>query len=169
MKLLKTFMVLSLAIALTSCGGKNEKKKEKFSYENNGSSTTTSTTSEDTQAKDGDGVPASLDNTGVGPVKELTLDGDIDQAMVDTGKKIFLTKCTACHKTDARFIGPALKGVFERRNPAWVMNMILNPDEMLKEDPTAIALLKQYNNTAMLQQNLTQDEARSVVEYLRSL
>ena len=66
-------------------------------------------------------------------------------------------------------IGPAMKGVYERRNPAWVMNMMLNPDGMLKEDPIAQALLKEYNNAIMLNQNLTEDEARDLAEYLRTL
>ena len=51
----------------------------------------------------------------------------------------------------------------------WVMNMLLNPAEMLKKDPIAIALLKEYNNIMMLNQNLTNDEARSISEYLRTL
>ena len=49
------------------------------------------------------------------------------------------------------------------------MNMILNPDGMLKEDPIAQALLKEYNNTPMLNQNLSEEEARAVAEYLRTL
>ena len=40
---------------------------------------------------------------------------------------------------------------------------------MLKEDPIAIALLKKYNNILMLNQNLTQEEARAISEYLRTL
>jgi len=70
---------------------------------------------------------------------------------------------------EQRLIGPALKGVYDRRNPAWVMNMISNPDGMLKEDPIAKALLKEYNNAIMLNQNLSDDETRQVAEYLRTL
>ena len=68
-----------------------------------------------------------------------------------------------------KLIGPAMKGIYERRSPEWVMNMLLNPAEMLKKDPIAIALLKEYNNIMMLNQNLTNDEARSISEYLRTL
>ena len=49
------------------------------------------------------------------------------------------------------------------------MNMILNPDGMLKEDPIAQALLKEYNNAIMLNQNLSEEDARAVAEYLRTL
>ena len=47
--------------------------------------------------------------------------------------------------------------------------MLLNPTEMLKDDPIANALLKEYNNVMMLNQNLTNEEARSISEYLRTL
>jgi len=49
------------------------------------------------------------------------------------------------------------------------MNMLLNPTEMLEKDPIAKALLKEYNNTIMLNQNLSEEEARSIAEYLRTL
>ena len=62
-----------------------------------------------------------------------------------------------------------MKGIYERRSPEWVINLLLNPTQMLKEDPIAIALLKKYNNILMLNQNLTQEEARAISEYLRTL
>ncbi len=70
---------------------------------------------------------------------------------------------------EQRMIGRAKKGVYERRSPEWVMNMMLNPNGMLKDDPIAKALLKEYNNAIMLNQNLTEDEARDLAEYLRTL
>jgi len=45
----------------------------------------------------------------------------------------------------------------------------LNPTEMLKEDPIAKALLKEYNNILMINQNLSEEEARAIAEYLRTL
>ncbi|MEL0298768.1 MAG: c-type cytochrome, partial [Flavobacteriaceae bacterium] len=78
-------------------------------------------------------------------------------------------KCTACHYPNRKLIGPAMTGIYERRSPEWVMNMLLNPTQMLQEDPIAIALLKEYNNVQMLNQNLSQEEARAIAEYLRTL
>ncbi|WP_366511938.1 hypothetical protein [Maribacter sp.] len=74
--------------------------------------------------------------------------------MAEVGAAKYKAICTACHLTDKRLIGSALKGVYERRSPEWVMNMILNPDRTIKEDPIAKALLKEYNNAVMLNQNL---------------
>jgi hypothetical protein len=48
------------------------------------------------------------------------------------------------------------------------MNMILNPQEMVQKDPVAMELLKRYL-APMADQNLTEDEARKVLEYFRTL
>ncbi|MFV1885393.1 MAG: c-type cytochrome [Balneola sp.] len=112
---------------------------------------------------------AKISENGVGPVSELTLPDGIDQEMVSRGKEIFDAKCSACHKTNKRYIGPDPTGILERRTPAWVMNMILNPDGMVKEDPVAKQLLMEYNGTPMANQNLTEDEARAILEYFRTL
>ena len=66
-------------------------------------------------------------------------------------------------------VGPAIKGILDRRSPEWIMNMILNPTEMLQEDPIAKKLLAEYNNEYMYNQNLIEDEAREIIEYFRTL
>jgi hypothetical protein len=48
------------------------------------------------------------------------------------------------------------------------MNMMLNPEQMTKENPTAKQLFAQYL-TQMTFQNVTQDDARAILEYFRSL
>ncbi|MNZ88187.1 Cytochrome c2 iso-2 [compost metagenome] len=87
--------------------------------------------------------------------------------MATKGKSVFEAKCSACHKTDdQKIVGPGLKGVTERRTPEWIMNMITNPEEMTKKDPVAKALLEEHL-TQMTFQNVTDDEARDILEYLR--
>jgi len=110
-----------------------------------------------------------LSNNGVGPVKSLELPETIDQAMVTNGAEIFKNKCTACHKPTKKFIGPAPIGILERRSPAWIMNMILNPDEMVKKDPDAKQLLIENNGSPMANQSLTEEEARAILEYFRTI
>ncbi|MDP6908020.1 MAG: cytochrome c [Flavobacteriales bacterium] len=105
---------------------------------------------------------------GVGPVSELILPETIDDAMAAAGKEKFETLCSACHKLDKRFIGPKMNGIMDRREPEWVMNMILNPDGMVKENEAARQLLMEYS-APMANQNLTEEEARNVVEYFRTL
>lgn len=157
----KVFLFLALGAFMASCGGKKEEKKDGFEVSR--------TKTEEKKAETSEGVPVDLDNKGVGPIKNLDFPDEIDQEMAARGQAKFDAICVACHMVDQRMIGPAMKGVYERRSPEWVMNMILNPDGMLKEDPIAKALLKEYNNAIMLDQNLTEEEARDVAEYLRTL
>lgn len=109
-----------------------------------------------------------MQNKGIGPVKSLSL-GPLDQTMADEGQKIYMAKCSACHKAEEKFIGPAPKGIMERRTPEWIMNMILNPEEMVKNDPIAKQLLIDFNLAPMANQHLTNDEARKILEYFRTL
>ena len=110
-----------------------------------------------------------LNNKGVGPIKSLPLDDTIDDMMAAVGLELFKSKCAACHKADKKFIGPAPKGIFERRSPEWVMNMILDPEGMTKNDPIAKQLLIEYNGSPMANQGLTEEEARAILEYFRTL
>lgn len=152
---------MALGAFIASCGGKKEEKKDGFEVSR--------TKSEDKKTQADEGVPVDLNNKGIGPIKNLEFSDDIDKEMAARGEAKFNAICVACHMVDQRMIGPAMEGVFERRSPEWVMNMIMNPDEMLREDPIAKALLKEYNNAIMLNQNLNEAEARDLVEYLRTL
>ena len=157
----KTFLLLALGAFIVSCGGKKEEKKDGFEVSR--------TKSVDEKPEANEGVPIDLSNKGIGPIKEVAFADEIDTEMAARGEAKFNAICVACHMVDQRMIGPAMKGVYERRSPEWVMNMMLNPNGMLKEDPIAKALLKEYNNAIMLNQNLTEDEARDLAEYLRTL
>lgn len=160
----KIFLLLALGSLVVSCGGK-EKKEESSEEGFQMNRTKTETKAESAT----EGVPVDLTNKGVGPVDNVDFPDDINQEMAAKGEETFKSICTACHMAEQRMIGPALKGVYERRSPEWVMNMILNPDGMLKEDPIAQALMKEYNNAIMLNQNLTEEQARAVAEYLRTM
>jgi cytochrome c len=105
---------------------------------------------------------------GVGPIKSVTLGETVDEALAKTGMEVFEAKCTACHKMGKRFVGPDLTGVTDRREPEWIMNMILNPDVMVVENEAAKALLAEYLSP-MANQSLTEDEARSILEYFRTV
>ena len=96
----------------------------------------------------------------------LTL-ADVDPKLAEQGKGVFEVKCTACHKIGERYVGPALDSVLIRRSPTFVMNMILNPNEMVERHPVAQKLLGEYM-TLMANQSLTTEEARAVLEYLRT-
>ena len=108
-------------------------------------------------------------NKGIGPVSEIVFDNEINQNQAQSGKKLFNQLCTSCHMINEESIGPAIEGILDRRSPEWIMNMILNPTEMLEKDPIAKKLLIEYNNEYMYNQNLIEDEAREIIEYFRTL
>ena len=106
-------------------------------------------------------------NKGIGPIKNVEL-GPVDQELVKQGSVIFENNCSACHLPYKEKIGPAPIGITERRTPEWIMNMILNPTEMVQTDPICLGLLARYN-TVMADQNLDESEARAILEYFRTL
>lgn len=105
---------------------------------------------------------------GIGPVTEAVEITEIDAELAEKGEEIFETKCSACHKMNERYVGPSLGDVLDRRTPAYVMNMMLNPAEMVKKHPEARKRLAEFM-TPMPNQNLQEEEARAVVEYLASV
>ena len=161
--LIKTLSLLFIASLIISCGGDDGKKSKKEKFKIGTKKEIKKVKKEVKEEKTGD-----LSNKGIGPVKSVTL-GDLDNAMAAEGKAIFKAKCTACHKIGKRFIGPDLTGVTKKQSPEWIMNMILNPDEMVKKDPDAKALLIEFNGSPMANQSLKEEEARKILEYFRTL
>lgn len=105
---------------------------------------------------------------GIGPVTEvITLPATVDHELAEQGEEVFEQKCSACHKLGEKYIGPALGEVLARRSPAFVMNMILNPQEMIERHPVTKQLVAE-TMSFMPNQNVTRDEARAIVEYFRS-
>jgi len=156
---LNIYFLLSLIFFASSCGSGSSKKAESEAVAE--SVPTTPMTLEEAEK-------GWKTNKGIGPIKSLDLPAGIDQVLSDEGKIIYEAKCTACHKIEKRFIGPSPKGIMERRTPAWIMNMILDPERMVKEDPIAHQLLMKFT-APMANQNLSKEDARAVVEYFRTL
>ena len=148
-------VVLALALMAGGCGG-NDDDDDKESPEH-----------EAEEAAAAGGLSAFELEHGIGPVKEPIELGAIDPALAATGKAVFEAKCTACHKMDTLYIGPALGEVTARRSGAFIMNMILNPQEMVERHPVGKQMLAE-RMTFMANQSLTRDEARAVLEYLRT-
>lgn len=155
-------------VTLISCGGKEEKKKDSIQIGQKPAATEAPAATE-TAATTKPSETIDLTNKGVGPIKSLVLPATIDNAMAAKGMEVYKTKCMACHKPDKKFIGPAPKDILKRRTPEWIMNMILDPEDMIQKDPLAKALLIEFNGSPMANQNLTEEEARQVLEYFRTL
>lgn len=91
------------------------------------------------------------------------------QADIDKGKEVFAAKgCNGCHKIGGgKLVGPDLKGVTGRRDKQWIAKMILRPDLMVKEDPTAKDLFKTYM-TAMPNQGVPEADLPALMSYLKA-
>lgn len=103
---------------------------------------------------------------GIGPIHDMEL-APLDAALTAQGETAFTLKCSACHKLEERYIGPELGTVLARRQPEFVMNMMLNAGEMVQRHPVVKELLAEYF-TPMPVQVTEEAEARAILEYIRS-
>lgn len=141
--------VVACAFLLTSCGSKEEASSA---------------------AADAPG-PAELVDKGKvvhgTEVKTVELTNPLNEEWITKGKATYEMKCLACHKLDAtRVVGPGWLGVTKKREPVWIMNMITNVDMMLEKDEEAQKLLE-LCLVRMPNQNISQAEAREVIEFMR--
>jgi mono/diheme cytochrome c family protein len=66
------------------------------------------------------------------------------------GKELFNANCAACHKLDAKSTGPALRGVSEKHEKAWLYKWIHNSSDMIKSgDAVAVKLFEENNKSVM--------------------
>lgn len=149
MKAIYLIQAILLALLLAGCGG------------DSGSGEANS------QPSQSQGLTEWQLENGIGPItRDITLEA-VNTELAQQGQAIFDVKCAPCHKIDERYIGPPLGGVVKRRTPAYIMNMMLNPDEMVKKHPEAQKMLAKYL-APMTFQNVTEVDARALLEFLRT-
>ena len=99
---------------------------------------------------------------------DITLATPLDKSKVTAGHATYELKCQSCHRlTEEKLVGPGWKDVTIRRKPLWIMNMVTNVDMMLETDAEAQKLLE-LCMVRMPNQNLSKDQAREVLEFMRS-
>lgn len=122
------------------------------------------------EEQSGDNQPAIENEVHGNEVKaeDVTITNPLNAQWVSHGKEVYDLKCQACHRlTEERLVGPGWKGVTKRREPHWIINMITNVDMMLEKDPEAQKLLEQCL-VRMPNQNISKDDARHILEFMRS-
>ena len=155
----RLILIFSSALFFAACGGSGEKDQT--------ASTTTSDTTGEIMSTPGGDKPAYDPNRGEGKCHDVKVGDKLDVAMAEKGEKVSELKCQSCHKmTDERLVGPGWKGVTSRHKPEWIMNFVTNTDEMITKDPKAQAMLE-ICMVRMPNQNLSDDDARSVLEFMR--
>lgn len=155
-KTLLLSMAAAFSMFLYSCGGDNT------------TTTTTTDTATTTDVATTDNTAAASDpERGIGKFTNVELTHPLDPKMVEEGKTIYDVKCSSCHKvTDEKLVGPGFGGITDRHSPEWIMNFLTNTDEMIDNDPKAQAMLE-VCMVRMPDQNLTDDNARHVLEFMR--
>lgn len=154
---MKKYLLLSsislLTLLMISCGGNDEKSTG---------------TAESAKEESESGENPSYDpHRGTGKFTKVDIPGTLDAPMAEKGNKVYGVKCSSCHKlTDEKLVGPGWKGVTQRRAAEWVMNFVTNTDEMIDKDPAAQAQLE-ICLVRMPNQNLTDNDARSIYEFMR--
>lgn len=109
-----------------------------------------------------------MQNLGIGPIEKIEL-RPINYNLAAEGQKIYDQLCRICHNEIRQMEGPAHSGIIQRRTPEWIMNMMLNPTEMAQQDPIAKILAERVYGVEMPDMNLSEDEARKILEYFRTL
>tara|TARA_E500000331_G_C17235603_1_gene704636 strand:- start:669 stop:1943 length:1275 start_codon:yes stop_codon:yes gene_type:complete len=92
---------------------------------------------------------------------------EIDPSIIASGEKLYNANCTQCHAINEVVIGPALKGIEERRQRPWLINWIKNSQKVIESgDEYAVALYEKYKKVAMPAYPFTDAEIISVLEYI---
>jgi len=84
------------------------------------------------------------------------------------GEALFKANCSNCHKPDADYTGPALKG-WSTREPSkdWVYEWVANPAKMIATDEYAKGLFAKYKPTVMTAfPNLKKEEIDAILKYV---
>lgn len=151
MKILTGIALFSM-LGIAACGGEGATNSANSSESNT-----------ETIAKE----EASNDK-GIGKFTAVELITPLDQKMVEAGKGVYDLKCGSCHRlNEEKLVGPGWKGVTSRRKLEWIMNFATNAEEMLAKDAAAISMLEECL-IRMPNQNLSDDDARHVLEFMRN-
>ena len=109
--------------------------------------------------------PISTDPKGIGPVSNLEL-ALINDSLMKTGLGLFKDRCSKCHTMEYKNAGPDISDILAIRKPEWIVNFLLNKEEMLLRDSLAIRTRVKYK--ADCGSNITiETEALELLEYLR--
>lgn len=94
-----------------------------------------------------------------------------DAEIIAQGEKLFNEyQCNTCHKVDAKLVGPALAGVYDRRDIDWIYKWVKNSQALIASgDAQANALFNEYNKTIMAAYDLEDAQILAIMAYVRNV
>ncbi len=100
----------------------------------------------------------------------LALSVSASFADVAEGEKLFNANCTSCHALNEKVVGPALKGVNDKYDEAWLIKWIKNSQAMVKSgDAKAVKVYNENNQSVMTSfENLSDAQIKSILAYIKT-
>ena len=83
------------------------------------------------------------------------------------GKTLFKANCAACHKMEGKLVGPALKGVTEKREAKWLKSWIKDSQAFIKTgDADAKALFDEFKIPMTAFPNFSDADLDNIIAYM---
>jgi len=90
----------------------------------------------------------------------------INDSIMKLGAELFKVKCSQCHTMEYKNTGPDISDLLAYRKKEWLVNFLLNKDEMLQRDSLALITVQKYDTICSA--NITsKTEALELLEYFR--
>ncbi len=87
----------------------------------------------------------------------------------NTGEKIFLSVCRACHTIgQGRLVGPDLANIQNKLEEGWIIKFVKSSQTMVKSgDKEAVKIFNEFNKMIMPDQALSDAQIISVINYIK--
>lgn len=94
-----------------------------------------------------------------------------DEAIIKNGESLFKDwGCNTCHAVDKKVVGPALKGVYDRRTLPWIYEFVRNSSKVIASgDAQAVAIYKEFNNLMMPNHELEDADILAIMSYVKNV
>ncbi|UZD22342.1 c-type cytochrome [Algoriphagus halophytocola] len=99
----------------------------------------------------------------------FAVDPEVDGSdeAVAAGKAVFNANCKTCHQLDSKLVGPALRGVSDRREISWIKAFIKNSTVLIASgDKQANEIYDEYNLQMPQHEFLSDDELNNLISYI---
>ena len=93
--------------------------------------------------------------------------GGGDAAAIAAGDALFKNNCAQCHAVNEKVVGPALKGITQRRPVSWLIPWIKNSSKLVASgDEYAVKIYNEYQKQQMPSFALSDKEITSILAWV---